>query len=180
MKKYCYFNGKIIDTKKAKIDLYDLGVLRSYAVFDVACAHNGKPFLLEGHWKRFVNSAKELDINLPLNKKSFDKIMRELLKKNNLDKTRANVRTILTGGMSPDSFTYVPGNETLYILVEKAKPIAKEIIEKGACVVLVEHSRFFPKAKITNYIVPIKNQKSKIKNKCLEIVYVKDNNVLEA
>ena len=67
MKRYCYFDGKIMDLNKARVHPYDIGVLRGYGVFDVMRTVNGKPFLIDKHWKRFQNSAKHLKLTIPLN-----------------------------------------------------------------------------------------------------------------
>jgi branched-subunit amino acid aminotransferase/4-amino-4-deoxychorismate lyase len=178
MRKYCYFEGKIIPLEKAKISPYDLGILRGYCVFDVMCTQNGKPFLLSKHWKRFQNSAKELMLKIPVNQKKYEKIVEKLIKLNGFEKS--TVRTVLSGGLSSDGFSLENGNETFYILVEKFKKLPEECFQKGAKLITLEFFRNFPKAKIANYIAAIKNQNKKKKSKALEIIYTSQGKVLEA
>lgn len=178
MKSYCYLNGKIIETEKARISPYDLGILRGYCVFDVMCTQNGKPFLLEDHWKRFQNSAKELDLQVAVGFEKYKNTVLKLIKLNGFQKS--TIRTVLSGGESSDGFSLENGKETFYILVEKFKDLPIDLYEKGASVVSLEYSRNFPKAKIANYIAAIKNQKKKKKAGALEIVYFKNEKVLEA
>jgi len=175
-KGYGYFNGKITTLSEMKISPYDLGLLRGYGVFDVMRTQNGKPFLFEDHWKRLQNSAKELNLKLPVGKEEFKKNIRKLLKINSFDKS--TIRTVLTGGLSRDGFTF-ENRETFYILIEKFKPLADEYFSRGVNVITLEYLRDIPEAKITNYIAAVKNQEEKKKKRALEIMYTHKGKVLE-
>lgn len=176
-KKYCFFNGKVGPISGLKISPYDLGILRGYGVFDVMCARNSKPFLLEEHWKRLQNSAGELGLRIPLGEESYKKMIGKLLELNGFK--RSIVRTVLTGGEAKDGFT--PDNkETFYVLIEKLDPLPRDVFVNGAKVITLEYLRDIPQAKITNYVAAIKNWKKRDENKALEIVYVKDGEALEA
>lgn len=178
MKKYCHFNGKITTLDKVKISPYDIGMLRGYGVFDVMCTQNGKAFLLDEHWKRFQNSAKELGLKIPIAKEEYEKIVEKLLRMNNFKK--ANIRTVLTGGTSANAFAYKPGRETFFILIEKFNALPNEVFEKGAKVITLEYDRDFPRAKVTNYVAAIRKQEEKIRKKALEIIYIRNGKALEA
>ena len=175
--KHAYFNGKITTLDKVKINPYDLGFLRGYGVFDVMCTQNGKPFLFDEHWARFLNSAKELELKVPISANGYKKVVSKLLLLNKFKKY--NIRTILTGGSSSNGFAYC-AKETLIILIEKFQPLPKETYIKGAGVITVEYERQIPIAKICNYVEAIRNQNKKIKNKALEIIYTKNKKALEA
>lgn len=175
--KYCYFNGKITTLNKVKISPYDIGFLRGYGVFDVMRTVNGKPFLLDAHWRRFRNSARELNLKIPISKINYTKSVNKLVKLNNFDKS--TIRTILTGGVSGNGFTYC-GQETFLILVEKFQALPKEIFTKGAGVITCEYARHIPVAKVCNYVEAIRQQKRKAKNQALEIIYAQNGKALEA
>ncbi len=162
---------------KAKISPYDLGIMRGYGVFDVMCTQNGKPFLLDEHWKRFVNSAKKVGLVIPTKKQKYIETINKLLKINKYKKCA--IRTILTGGMSSDAFTYC-GRETFYILAEKFVSLPKNTYKNGAKVVTSEYLRELPEVKTANYLHAIRHQDKKRKNSALEIVYVYKGKVLEA
>jgi branched-chain amino acid aminotransferase len=68
-----YLNGKFLDEKEAKISVYDLGLLRGYAVFDFLRTYNQKPFYLDDHLKRLLNSAKLIGIKHNYNLKFLRK-----------------------------------------------------------------------------------------------------------
>lgn len=176
-KNYCHFNGKIVPVDKIKINPYDLGFLRGHGVFDVMCTANSKPFLLDEHWKRLRNSAKELGLKIPVSKKEFKKILKRLVFLNRFKK--ATIRTVLTGGISTNGFSYCR-NETFIIFIEKFKNLPNEIFEKGAKVVTHDHERHIPTAKSCNYVEAIRHQHKKTKSKSLEIIYTKNGKALEA
>lgn len=77
-----YINGKFLDEKEAKISVYDLGLLRGYAVFDFLRTYNQKPFYLDDHLKRLLNSAKLIGLKHNYNLKFLRKITLQTLKKN--------------------------------------------------------------------------------------------------
>ena len=176
-KRYCYFNGKFLTFKKVKISPYDLGILRGYGVFDVMRTRNGKPFLLGDHWERLRNSAKELNLKVPANKRNFQEIITKLLKRNGF--RESVIRTVLTGGISKNGFNF-EGRETFYILIEKFQPLPRECFTKGISVITLEYLRDIPEAKITNYIAAVKKQKEKNKRRALEIIYTSKGKALEA
>jgi branched-chain amino acid aminotransferase len=177
MKKYCYHNERITSIDKIKISPYDLGLLRGYAVFDVMCTENGKPFLPDEHWKRLKNSAKELGLKIPIRKEKFELIVKKLLKINGFPKS--TIRTFLSGGISRDGST-PEGKENLFILIEPFHKLKKEIYKKGIKLITVEFTRFFPKAKTANYICALKNHSEKVRQKAFEILFVKNGAVFEA
>ena len=178
MPNHCYFNGKITTLDKVKIHPYDIGLLRGYAVFDVMCTQNQKPFYLEEHWQRFKNSARELGIEMKMGNSEYRKIVEELLKRNKYAKSI--VRTVLTGGISSNGFAYEPGRETFYIVIEKFIKYPDDFYKKGAVVITLKYDRLYPRAKITNYVGAIKHQKVREKNRAMEIIYTKNDKALEA
>jgi len=176
MQKYCYCKGEIILEDKARISPRDLGFIRGYAVFDVILIMNGKPFLLQEHWKRLKQSAQELLMTLPINERRWEEILRELSKKSN--KENLVIRTIISGGEGSDSLSLGDGN--IVMLTEEYIPYPSEIYEKGTKVITQEYQRQNPAVKSTSYIFPIRLQKEKKDAGAIEILYVLKGKVLEA
>lgn len=177
MKTYSYFNGKIKTLDKIGISPYDLGFIRGYSVFDAMRTQNGNPLLLNEHWQRFQNAAKALNLKIPISENKYQGIVKKLLKLNNFPETL--IRMILTGGISKDAFS-LSGRETFLILMEKFKPLNKEIYEKGVSAVTLNFCRELPEIKTTNYLEAIRCQNLKNHYKAFEIIYIKNNEVLEA
>lgn len=178
MDRFCYLNGKIMPEEKAKISLRDLGILRGYSVFDVMCTENGKPFLINEHWRRLQNSARTLKLKIPINFADYKKVIEKLVEKNGYNKS--TIRTILSGGTSSDGFSLEKGKETFYLLIEKFHEYPKEIYEQGAKVIMVEYSRDNALAKTTNYITALKNQGKKDSAGAIEMIFMKNGIALEA
>lgn len=175
--RFGYWNGSIVPLEEISISPYDLGVLRGYGVFDVMRTENKKPFLLERHWDRFTNSAETLGLTIPVSKDEYIDILSDLIERNGFD--QANIRTVLTGGMSSNAF--VPeGNEAFFILIEPFAPLDNTYFSDGSKVMTLDFKRDFPRAKITQYITAIKNTNQKKKVGALEILYVRDGKALEA
>ncbi len=176
---YAYFQGKIVPIQQVNINPYDLGFLRGYAVFDVMKVVNDKPFLMREHWRRLKNSAKQTKLKLPINCREYKKTLEKLLKKNEFQHTI--IRTVLTGGVSPDGFTY-SGKSDLFIFLEDARTLSpnSETYKQGAKIISLEYKRELPLAKVTNYLEALSHQSEKKQKKALEIVYFWKSEVLEA
>ncbi|PID52634.1 MAG: hypothetical protein CR972_00985 [Candidatus Moraniibacteriota bacterium] len=178
MKKYCYFNGKIIEEKNIHISPHDLGILRGYSVFDFMHTTHNKPFRLNDHWTRLKNSAKELNLKLPINKKEYQEILDTLIKKNTF--IDPSIRTVLTAGISEDGLT-IPKQSTFYILIQDKKLFSfpKNLYKKGGKIITTQFARLYPESKTTSYIESMKNQKKRIKKGAHEILYINGTTVLE-
>ena len=67
--KYSIFNGKLIKTKKANISMLDKGYWFDFCVYSSLKVIQGKPYFLEYHVDRLIESASILEINHELKKK---------------------------------------------------------------------------------------------------------------
>ncbi|MDG5790176.1 aminodeoxychorismate lyase [Evansella sp. AB-P1] len=82
---YLYLNGSIVDSSKAAISPFDHGFLYGLGLFETFRTYNGHPFLLDDHFHRLNESAKEMGINLPnYERVEVLKTIEMLLEKNNL------------------------------------------------------------------------------------------------
>jgi branched-chain amino acid aminotransferase len=174
--KFCFFNGKIVEQSALYISPHDLGLIRGYAVFDYMTAPNDKPFLIKDHWLRLNRSAKMLALKVPMKFETYEKIVGTLLEKNGLESSA--IRSLLTGGVSTDGIT--TDKPSFLIMVEPYRYLPSLLYEKGAKLITVEHARGIPEAKSTNYIEALRNQKKRARARATEILYIKNNKVLEA
>lgn len=175
MHRFCYYNGKIVPTNSVGIPLNDVGILRGYGVFDYLRTYGREPFLFREHYRRFVNSAKMLGLEVPLSEQEMRKVIEMLLRKN---KARdCAVRMVLTGGVSPNGTDYADPN--CYILTEDLKAIPAVLCEKGAKLITHEHDRQFKEAKTTNYLTYLRLQKKVAHAGAVEVLYLFDGKVRE-
>lgn len=176
--KCCYFNGSIVEFDAVKINPYDLGFMRGYGIFDAMRTAGGKLFCLDEHWNKFENSAQELNLNLTITKDEFEKIVLELGERNNLKELA--IKTILTGGVPPKGLLR-SDKSTFLILVDDLNSlvVSDDAYVQGWKIISLEHQRFLPEIKTLNYLFPIKNQDKKIESDAQEILYTKDDHILE-
>ena len=172
---FCYLNGEIIPVKEAKIELSDLGLLRGYGVFDFFRTYNNKPFLLDDHLDRFTQSAKEMQIEIPVTVDEIKAIIDELISKNEINE--AGFRIVLTVGSPDDGFSVSTPN--FFILVEQLHKYPDHVFVEGVKLATHEHLRHLSHIKTTNYIIPILMQKYADEQNAFDILYTFEGNILE-
>ncbi len=176
MKKYCYFNGKIIESKKAGLPINDIGIIRGYTIFDYFKTYNGKPFRISDYYKRFKNSAKKIGFEIPISQKKLEETITKLLKINNVQD--AALRLVLTGGPSSNGIRLeTKGN--FYIIVENLPKIDPVYFEKGAKLITSQYQRQIPESKTASYIQAVKLQPELEKAGAKEVLYHNKGKVLE-
>lgn len=92
-----YLDGEYVPEEEAKVSVFDHGLLYGDGVFEGIRAYNGKVFRLEEHIDRIYDSAKTIDLAIPLTKDEFAGVILETLRKNNL--RDAYIRPIVTRGV---------------------------------------------------------------------------------
>lgn len=91
-----YIDGAFVPEENARISVFDHGLLYGDGVFEGIRAYNGRVFRLDEHLERLWDSAKTLDLAIPLSKQELKEIILEALRKNNL--RNAYIRPIVTRG----------------------------------------------------------------------------------
>lgn len=176
-----YVDGEYLPSDRAVIPVDDLAVLRGIGVCDLMRTVKGKPFLLRAHVERLIQSAQASELPLRWDVEAVEGIILETLKKNPavgapLD---ANIRTIITGGSSPDFITPT-GPARLLVLVTPIPPIPPHWYEKGVKVITLPYQRSLPEAKTLSYMPASLALKQAKKEGAVETLYVNpDNRVTE-
>jgi branched-chain amino acid aminotransferase len=92
-----YIDGAFVPKEQAKISVFDHGFLYGDGVFEGIRAYNGRVFRLQEHLDRLYDSAKTIDLSVPLTKAEMTQAIIETMKKNNLKD--GYVRPIVTRGV---------------------------------------------------------------------------------
>jgi len=92
-----YIDGEFVPENEAKISIFDHGFLYGDGGFEGIRAYNGRVFRLKEHIDRLYDSAKAIDLEIPVTKEEFMEIILETLRKNNL--RDAYIRPIVTRGV---------------------------------------------------------------------------------
>lgn len=172
-----YLNGRFVPEDKALISVYDLGLLRGYAVFDFLRTYNFKPFYLKEHLKRLLNSAKIIGLKHNYTIDNLEKIVIKTLSKNKHLK-EAGIRIILTGGYSKDFIT--PSKPNLIVMITPIKSLPKTLYRYGASLITKIYERIDPRAKTIIYTDAVRFLEEAKGKGAIEVLLIsKDNEVLE-
>ncbi len=145
MKQWIYLNGEYFPGKEAKISVFDHGFLYGDGVFEGIRAYEGKVFKLKEHLERLFNSAKGIDLKIPLSREELQKKVLETLRKNKLE--NAYVRLVVSRGegdlgLDPRKCP----NPQVIIIADKISIYSEELYEKGLEVIIASTRRNIPSA----------------------------------
>lgn len=140
-----YFNGKFVPKNEARTSIYDHGFLYGDGVFEGIRAYNGRVFRLDEHIDRLYDSAKAIDLAIPLSKEGMKKAIIETLKKNNLKD--AYIRPIVSrgdGDLGLDPRKCAKPN--IFIITQEWGAMYGDLYEKGLTAITVGVRRNAPEA----------------------------------
>jgi branched-chain amino acid aminotransferase len=145
MDQLIYFNGQFVKKQDARTSVYDHGFLYGDGVFEGIRAYNGRVFRLDGHLDRMYDSAKAIDLKIPLSKEDMKKAIIETLKRNGLKD--AYIRPIVSRGdgdlgLDPRKCP-VPN---IFIITQEWGAMYGDLYEKGLTAVTVGIRRNAPEA----------------------------------
>lgn len=92
-----YIDGKYYPKKEAKISVFDHGFLYGDGVFEGIRAYEGCVFKLNEHINRLYESAKSIELIIPLSKAEFKNAIIETLNRNTLKD--AYIRVVVSRGI---------------------------------------------------------------------------------
>jgi branched-chain amino acid aminotransferase len=149
MTEYIYIDGKFYTKENAKISVYDHGLLYGDGVFEGIRAYNGRIFRLDEHIDRMYDGAKAIMLEPPVSKEKMKDIIKETLRKNNLND--AYIRPIITRGkgnlgLDPNKCP----KPTVICIAETWGAMYGDLYEKGLTGVTVSVRRNAPEALPTN------------------------------
>lgn len=91
-----YVNGEFVEKSRASVSVFDHGVLYGDGVFEGIRTYNGVIFKLEEHVDRLFNSAKVIQLAIPLPRHEVAEAIVETVRKNQL--RDAYIRVVVTRG----------------------------------------------------------------------------------
>ncbi len=140
-----YINGEFVPESEAKISIFDHGFLYGDGVFEGIRAYNGKVFRLWEHIDRLYDSAKAIDLEIPMSKEEFGKIILETLRRNRL--RDAYIRPIVTRGVGDLGLDPKKcGRPTVIVITKPWGKLYGDLYERGLKAVTVTVRRNPPDA----------------------------------
>lgn len=152
-----YLNGKFVDSDKAKISVFDHGLLYGDGVFEGIRSYDRLIFRLREHVDRLYKSASAIMLKIPMGKTSMAKAVTDTLKVNKLD--NAYIRLVITRGpgdlgLDPRKCKY---GRVVFIIADKIALYPKKFYEKGLHIISAKTRKNYkrainPNIKSLNYL----------------------------
>jgi branched-chain amino acid aminotransferase len=171
--KFVHVNGRLVAASRARISVFDRGLLYGDGLFETLRAYTGKPFGLEEHLSRLRASASFLGIGLP--RQSWRKDISALLQRNQLVETDAWLRITLTRGVAAPGVVPPSGMHPTTIVT--AGPLDRAIASvqrHGARVVLLPFARdgFLAEHKVIGYLPAVLGKSIAARHAAFEGLFV--------
>lgn len=142
MPRYAFVNGRYIRHDAASVHIEDRGYQFADGVYEVIACIHGRLADEAGHIDRLERSLSELDIAMPVTRRSLSFIMRELVRRNRL--RNANIYIQVTRGVAKRDFPF-PAGDVYPSLVITARPFnfdGNPRVKVGGAVVTVPDLRW--------------------------------------
>ncbi|MBL6763334.1 MAG: branched-chain-amino-acid transaminase [Verrucomicrobiae bacterium] len=151
-----FIDGKFYDEAKAKISVFDHGLLYGDGVFEGIRAYNGRVFRLKEHIDRLFCSAKALLLDIPMSHEALMKATVETCRRNKV--TEGYIRLVVTRGVGTlglNPFRCPKGS--VIIIAGKIQLYPPALYKKGMEIVTVAttrnlHNALNPAIKSLNYL----------------------------
>ncbi len=140
-----YINGEYFDKEDAKISVFDHGLLYGDGVFEGIRVYNRKVFKCREHLERLYESAKSIDLKIPLGIEELEADMLETVRRSELDE--AYIRLVVTRGEGCLGINpYTCGIPQIIIIVDKIALYHPDFYKKGLSLITVATQRNLPEA----------------------------------
>ena len=140
-----YMNGKLVEKADAVISVYDHGFLYGDGIFDGIRIYNSAVFKLHEHIVRLYESARHIDLNIPLTIAEMCKAVEDTVRANG--KKDGYIRLVVSRGvgnlgLDPRKTT----NPQIIIIVDDISIYPEEMYEKGMEIITAATIRNIPNA----------------------------------
>ena len=115
-----WINGEIMPMSDARIGVEDRGFQFADGVYEVIRLYGGRPFTLEPHLDRLTQSARGIDLNVPLDKASLTAEIRKLAAKSGVGDGMVYLQ--LTRGVAPRNHLFPDGAKPTLLFYARPLP----------------------------------------------------------
>jgi branched-chain amino acid aminotransferase len=168
-----YLNGKLVDKADAKVSVYDHGLLYGDGVFEGIRVYNGRAFKLREHTDRLYDSARAINLEIPMDREAMMKAVDDTVAANN--KVNGYIRLVVTRGPGTLGLDPRKCEPQVIIIVDDISLYPPELYETGMEVITAATIRNHPNAvnpriKSLNYLNNILAKMEAIRGGCLEAI----------
>lgn len=152
----CWIDQSIIPAHQATISVFDHGLLYGDGIFEGLRFYHGKTFMLEAHLQRLAESARAIDLELPLSLQQISTAIEQLIEAYTADS--GYLRLVVTRG--PGSLGIDPrkcARSGLFIIADELAVVDVNDISQGIGLHVAQTRRtpvecLDPKIKSLNYL----------------------------
>ncbi|OAI48051.1 branched-chain amino acid aminotransferase [Planctomycetaceae bacterium SCGC AG-212-F19] len=167
-----YINGKLFDKQDAKVSVYDHGFLYGDGIFEGIRVYGGKVFKLREHVERLYDSARHINLEIPIDRAQMTEAVLSTVAANN--KKDGYIRLIVsrgagTLGLDPRKTS----DPQIIVIVDDIALYPPELYDSGMEIVTAATIRNHPNAtnpriKSLNYLNNILAKMEGIRAGCVE------------
>ena len=140
-----YINGKLLDKNEATISVFDHGLLYGDGVFEGIRSYNGLIFKLTEHLLRLYESAKSIELSIPISLPELTEAIIRTLKANQLKD--AYIRLVVTRGVGDLGLDPAKcPSPTIIIITDKIALYPEEYYKNGLELITACTRRSIPEA----------------------------------
>ncbi len=167
-----WFDGDLVPADRAKVSVFDHGLLYGDGVFEGIRAYNGKVLKLVTHLQRLFASARRIELTIPYTVDQLADATRATLEANGL--ADAYIRLCVTRGVGKLGINpFLCDNPTTFIITDLVRLYPQEMYDHGLKIVTAKTVRNHPNAldpriKSMNYLNNILAKIEGIKAGCIE------------
>jgi branched-chain amino acid aminotransferase len=142
---YVYLNGNFIAEDKAKISVFDQGLLYGDGIFESFRSHDGRLYQFSQHYCRLQQSAQALGYQIKQKQQELEEILLLLQQKNQLK--NAYFRITITRGPGQVGFLRGSGDSLTFLIIAKEfKGFDAQHYNNGIALKLAQTRRNAPEA----------------------------------
>ncbi len=151
-----YMNGKLVPEAKARVSVFDHGLLYGDGVFEGIRAYNGRVFMLDEHVDRLYRSAQAIALKIPLTKAQMARAVVKTCAANRIQ--NGYIRLVVTRGVGELGLNpYLCKTPQVIIIAAAIQLYPKKLYETGLRIVTVGTTRNHveavnPRIKSLNYL----------------------------
>jgi len=164
-----YFNGRWVPQNELKISAFDITFLRGYGAFDFLRTYNRRPFLLNEHIDRFLNTIKQMEMDFPHSKKDLERLVHQGIEKNP-DLHDFYIKFFYTGGLGADAITHEPKTSTFMMMFLQPSLRVGDI--PPAKLITYDYERYLSGSKSLNYMAGVVSLKKARSQGAIDALFV--------
>lgn len=181
MSEVVYLNGRFVPYEEALIPVEDRGFIFADGVYEVVKFYGGRPFRLDAHLERLVQSGSAIRLQLPADPAELGRAAVELAARNGLAERDAVLYVQATRGPARRAHAFpAEPHPTVFMYVRPEAGPAPALRETGVRTITVEDKRWrMCHVKSVGLLLNVLAKQQALEAGCYEGIFIRDGTVTE-